>query len=55
MIFIKYYWFPRIIGRPFSPEPITITLELLDSESFKVASIPFSWSILQYFKRKNKW
>ena len=34
MIFIKYYWFPKIIGRPFSPEPITITLELLDSANF---------------------
>ena len=43
---ITFYWFPRIIGRPFSPEPITITLELLDSDSFKVASIPFSWRIL---------
>jgi len=37
---------PRIIGIPSSPEPITITLALGDSDNFNVASIPFSLRIL---------
>ena len=35
-----------MIGRPDSPDPITITLLLLDSESLIVASIPLSLKIL---------
>ena len=34
--------FPKIIGKPPSPDPITITFEFGDSESFNDASIPFS-------------
>ena len=34
--------FPKIIGKPPSPDPITITFEFGDSDSFKDASIPFS-------------
>jgi HKD family nuclease len=37
---------PSIIGRPDSPDPITITLLLFDSESLIVASIPLSLKIL---------
>ena len=40
------YWFPRIIGNPPSPLPITITFELGDSDNLSVASIPFSCRIL---------
>jgi hypothetical protein len=35
-----------MIGRPESPDPITITLLLFDSDSFIVASIPLSFKIL---------
>ena len=37
---------PKIIGIPSSPEPITITLALGDSDNFNVASIPFYLRIL---------
>ena len=37
---------PNIIGSPDSPDPITITLLLFDSESLIVASIPLSFRIL---------
>lgn len=30
---LRNYWFPKIIGIPESPEPITMTLLLLDSAS----------------------
>ena len=44
--FTLIYWFPRIIGNPPSPLPITITFALGDSDNLSVASIPFSCRIL---------
>ena len=41
----KYYWFPKIIGKPSLPDPIITVLVFGDSESFKVASIPLSFKI----------
>jgi len=40
------YWFPKIIGKPSFPLPITITFEFGDSANLVVASIPLSLKIL---------